>query len=87
MVNMSKFFVFVTMFILLLIAGYLGYQGGELQDFLRKRTRKMDVRDKLRLLNSKRSRGNGEQQPIRNTTYNSDTKVMLSASQDRKSVV
>lgn len=81
MVNLSKFFVFVTMFILLLIAGYLGYQGGELQDFLRKRTRKMDTRDKLRLLNSKRSRGNGEQQPIRNTTYNSDTKVMLSASQ------
>ena len=43
MMNLSKFFVFVTMFILLLIAGYLGYQGGELQDFLRKRTRKPEM--------------------------------------------
>ena len=82
--NLSKFFVFVTMFTFLLIAGYLGYWGGELQDFLRKRNEKMDIRDKLDLLDSNQSRGtrgNRERKSIRNTTYNSDAKVMSSVSQ------
>ena len=84
MMNLSKFFVFVTMFTFLLIAGYLGYRGGELQDFLRKRNEKMDICDKLGLLDSNQSRGtrgNRERKSIRNTTYNSDAKVMSSVSQ------
>ena len=82
--NLSKFFVFVTMFTFLLIAGYLGYWGGELQDFLRKRNEKRYIRDKLGLLDSGQSRGtrgNRERKSIRNTTYNSDAKVMSSVSQ------
>ena len=45
------------MFTFLLIAGYLGYWGGELQDFLRKRNEKRYIRDKLGLLDSGQSRG------------------------------
>lgn len=72
------------MFTFLLIAGYLGYWGGKLQDYLRKRNEKMDIRDKLGLLDSSQSigtRGNRERKSIRNTTYNSDAKVMSSVSQ------